>query len=491
MSYEIKFGTDGWRAVISDGFTFSNVKRAAQAACDVVRKISKSRLILIGYDRRFFSPEFADTAARVAVANGFKVEIADQPISSPALSFQVHQKKAGMGFMITASHNPYYFNGFKLKGVHGGSVDEIITKQVEDRVDAGDIQWGEGTGKKTDFVPAYLASLKKLVRWPNLGALKGPVVFDAMHGPGGLLFEKLCHADKRVHFIRKDVDPLFGGVNPEPIEANLVALREAVLRQKASIGIAVDGDADRIGIIDDKGRYLPPHTVMPLILLHLIENRKLKGKVVQTVSMGYLPGRIAQKFNLPFEEVPVGFKHIAQRMEKEKVLLGGEESGGYGIGLWSPERDGLLCALLFIELLAKTKKPLSTLVDSLYERFGMSHFVRVDFPLSLDFDKAAWSAHITTLISTSLAGVAVKQVNASDGIKIITQDDSWLLMRPSGTEPLLRTYAEASSESLVKALIAEAGRLANTKPPNPKKAAEDAKKLKKAKALQKAKKLKK
>jgi phosphomannomutase len=328
-----------------------------------------------------------------------------------------------------------------------------------------------------------------MAKLPNLTLLKGPVVFDAMHGPGGVLFEQLSHSDKRVVFIRKEADPLFGGVNPEPIESNLAALRDAVARHKGSIGIAVDGDADRIGVIDDKGRYLPPHTVMPLILLHLVENRKLKGKVVQTVSMGYLPGRIAQKFGLPFEEVPVGFKHIAQRMEKEKVLLGGEESGGYGIGLWSPERDGLLCGLLLIELLAKTKKPLSVLVDELYSRFGASHFVRVDFPLSLDFDKAAWSAHITTMISESLGGVAVKSVNTSDGIKVITQDDSWLLMRPSGTEPLLRTYAEGSSEALVKTLIAEAGRLANTKPPNPKKAAEDAKKLKKAKALQKAKKL--
>jgi phosphomannomutase len=491
MRYELKFGTVGGRAVISDGFTFSNVKRAVQAACDVVRKVSKSRLILIGYDRRFFSPQFAETAARVAVANGFKVEMTNQPISSPTLSFQVRDKKAGMGFMITASHNPYYFNGFKLKGAHGGSVDESITKQVEDRVDAGDIQWGDDAGKKTDFVPSYLASLKKLVKWPNLSALKGPVIFDALYGPGGALFEKLAHGDKRVVFVRSNVDPLFGGVNPEPIETNLESLKEAVLKQKAAVGIAVDGDADRIGIIDDKGRYLPPHTVMPLLLLHLIENRKLKGKVVQTVSMGYLPGRIARKFNLPFEEVSVGFKYIAQRMAKEKVLIGGEESGGYGIGLWSPERDGLLCALLCLELLAKTKKPLSALVDSLYERFGASHFVRVDFPLSADFDRTAWTAHVTTLISPTIGGAPVKSVNTADGIKVITEDDSWFLMRPSGTEPLLRTYAEASSETLLKALIVEAGRLANTKPPNPKKAAEDAKKLKKAKALQKAKKLKK
>lgn len=476
---EIKFGTDGWRSVISDGFTFHNVKRVAQAACDVARKISKSRLLLIGYDRRFFSSEFAQTAGRVAVANGFKVEISSDAISSPALSSQVAQRKAALGFMITASHNPYYFNGFKLKGVHGGSVTDDIAKNVEDRLDINPIQSGQDFGKKVDFSNAYLAFLKKQTRLPNLTSLKGPVVFDALHGPGGVLFERLFKGNKKIHFIRKEKDPLFGGVNPEPIEINLQLLKDTVKQKKASIGIAVDGDADRIGVVDENGRYLPPQTVMPLLLLHLIENKKMKGKVVQTVSMGYLPERIAKHFKLPFEVVPVGFKHVAKKMGEGKVLFGGEESGGYGVGVWSPERDGLLCAVLLLEMLAMKKKPLSVLVEELYSRFGRSYFKRVDFPQYDLFVQSVWVDHIKTILGPSIADAPIKTVLTIDGLKVITNDDSWFLMRPSGTEPLLRTYAEASTPEFLDSLVAEAGRLAMTQPPSVKKAAEDAKKLKK------------
>jgi len=220
---------------------------------------------------------------------------------------------------------------------------------------------------------------------------------------------------------------------------------------------------------------------MPLILLHLLENRKLKGSVIQTVSMGYLPGRIAKQFGSDFEEVPVGFKHIAKRMGETKVLFGGEESGGYGIGLWSPERDGLLCALLLLEMLAKKKKPLSVLVDDMYAQFGQSYFKRVDFPISDNFDKTAWMTHITSILGTTIANTPIKNVMSTDGLKIVTENDSWFLMRPSGTEPLIRTYAEASSQAQLDALINEAGRLANTAPPSPKKIADDLKKAAKKK----------
>ncbi|MBV9080550.1 MAG: phosphoglucomutase/phosphomannomutase family protein [Elusimicrobia bacterium] len=459
MAYEIKFGTDGWRDVIGDGFTFANVKRAAQAACDVARKESKSRLILIGFDRRFFSDRFAEAAASVAAGNGFRVELASQPISSPTLSFHVHQRRAAMGFMITASHNPYRFNGFKLKGVHGGSVDESVTKAVEARLDISDIQTAPPPSKRADFIPAYLASVKARVK-PSLARLKSPVVFDAMHGPGGLLFEQLTGHSEKAIVIRSEVDPLFGGVNPEPIDKNLQALIDKVRATKASAGIAVDGDVDRIGLVDDKGRYLPPHTVMPLLLLHLVEDRKLKGKVIQTVSMGYLPGRIAAHFKLPFEMTPVGFKYIAKKMLSEKVVLGGEESGGYGVGLWSPERDGLLCALLIIEMLAMRRMPLSAIVDDLYARFGASNFQRIDISLDNPLEKEAWTQKVAASFGAEVAGQAVKSVLTVDGVRLTLADDSWLLMRPSGTEPLLRTYSESPKAETVNALLAEAQRLA-------------------------------
>lgn len=464
MNYEIKFGTDGWRAVIADGFTFANLRRAAQAASDAARQLSKSRLLLVGYDRRFFSRQFAETAARVAVANGFRVEIADQPVSSPALSFQVKDRKAALGFMITASHNPPLFNGFKVKGPHGGSVDETVTALIESRVDVGDLRTGADAGKPADFISGYVANLKKLSK-PALAQIKGRIVFDAMHGPGAEIFRRVTGDSDKVVCIRANADPLFGGVNPEPIESNLAALREAILREKASIGIAVDGDADRIGVMDEKGRYLPPHTVMPLILLHLIEGKKLKGKVIQTVSMGYLPERIAKHFGLPFEQVSVGFKYIAKRMGDEKVLLGGEESGGYGVGLWSPERDGLLCALLLLEMMAARKCTVSALVDDLYKRFGASHFRRVDFELKDAVNKDSWAARIAGQIGKDLAGRPVKGTSTMDGVRVTLEDDSWVLMRPSGTEPLIRTYAEGTSNAVVDALLKEADRFVHLPPP--------------------------
>lgn len=455
----LKFGTDGWRGVIADEFTYENVQRISQAVCDVLRKKTKSNLILVGYDRRFFSDRFALSACNVATANGFQVELTEEPMSSPALSFQVKQRKAAIGFMITASHNPYQFNGFKLKGVHGGSVDEFFTNKVEDVLDISEIKADKAVPKKSDFVSGYLTSLKKNFNLTSFSKIKGPIIFDAMNGPGGVLFERLIGKSADIEYIRKEHDPLFGGTGPEPIESHLSLLKETVLKKKGSIGIAVDGDVDRIGIVDDKGRYLPPHTVMPLIILHMIENRKMKGKIVQTVSMGYLPERIAGQYKLPFEEVMVGFKYIAQKMVEEKILFGGEESGGYGVGLWAPERDGLLCALLLIELLAMKKMPLSELVDDLMKRFGVSHFKRIDFSLDRPINKPEWTANIQNLLQEGLPGFKIKKITTIDGIKIVLEDDSWVLMRPSGTEPLVRTYSEGTSEKIVSDLLKEADRL--------------------------------
>jgi phosphomannomutase len=381
-------------------------------------------------------------------------------------------------------HNYATFNGFKIKSPHGGSADESVTFSIEDRMDVSEIQTDDKAEKRVDFSTPYLAFVKKFFKNLSLRNLPGPVVFDSMHGPGGRLFEKLLNGHDKIVIIRKEADPLFGGVNPEPIEVNLDALKEAVQKNKAVAGIAVDGDADRIGLIDEKGRYLPPHTVMPLLLLHLIENKKLKGRVMQTVSMGFLNGRIATKFNLPFEEVPVGFKHIAKKMREEKVLFGGEESGGYGVGLWFAERDALINALLVIELLTHTKKKLSELVDDLYKRFGVSHFKRTDYVVPFTMEKAAWTTHVVSNVGQMFAGLPVKSVSSVDGVKIILSDDSWVLMRPSGTEPLIRTYAESVSGVTVDKLLQEADRLVHIPPPNAQKDAA-AKKAAKARAAKK------
>ncbi|OVE76854.1 hypothetical protein BVX98_04095 [bacterium F11] len=458
MNNEIKFGTDGWRSIMGESFTYDNVRRVAQATCDVLRQKSKTRLILIGYDHRFLSEDFALTAARVAVENGYRVEISDQPITSPVLSYQVKTRKATIGIMITASHNPPPFNGFKLKGPHGGSVDESLTRQIEEQIDISEPRWGDSVGKRTDFVGGYLKWLKKLTPLLSLSKLKETCVLDSMYGPGGNIFEN-GFGSKITHLIRKESDPLFGGINPEPIEKNLKFLKEVMIQKKAGVGLALDGDGDRVGVIDNKGRYLPPHLVMPLLMEHLIVNRKLKGDIIQTVSMGYLPERIAKEHKLGFEEVPVGFKHVASKIRDKKVLFGGEESGGYGVGLWSAERDGLLCSLLILEALCKTKKSLSDLIDQLQEKYGQSIFKRVDFRLKESIDKELWTQKITNHIGSKFGKHVIRKINPLDGVKVIMEDDSWVLMRPSGTEPLIRTYSEAKSAVIVNELLSEAERL--------------------------------
>ncbi|MFN0118616.1 MAG: phosphoglucomutase/phosphomannomutase family protein [Elusimicrobiota bacterium] len=465
MNAKIKFGTDGWRDVIADGFTFGNLKNVVQATCQYLKKTSKSKYVLIGYDNRFYSDQFARIAAQVFLANSFKVELSDAAVSSPVMSWNTKNKKAALGVMITASHNPAIFNGYKLKGSHGGSVDEKTTLQIEDLLDLP-LNWDESiVPKTTDFVESYIGQLKKWVDPKKLKGLKGKIVFDSMHGPGGEIFKECVGSSFDVSYLHNNRDPLFGGINPEPIEENLLPLKAEMKTKSAVIGIAVDGDADRIGVIDEKGRYLPPHTVMPLLLCHLVKNKKMKGKVIQTVSMGYINQRICQKYGLAFEEVPVGFKNIVQKMLIEKVLWGGEESGGYGVGLWTPERDGLMCALLLIEMLVMEKKPLSQIVDEMSSQFGSSHFKRVDFHLKESVNKADWTVFIQSQLKPEISGQKIKSVNSSDGIKIITENDSWVLMRPSGTEPLIRTYSESDSMATVDALLNEAKRLVSIQYP--------------------------
>jgi len=462
---KIKFGTDGWREKIADDFTFSNVEKLAQATCDVMRKKSRSRLLLVGYDNRFLSKEFAFTVGKIGLANGFKVEVSDQPGTSPGLAYQVKTRKAAVGVMITASHNPSTFSGYKLKGPHGGSVAEDLTQEIESQLENVEIKNTQAPLKESDLNGGYIKWLKGKVKLNNLNHIKGGVVLDSMFGPTGIIFEKLCADHKKVEVIRTSRDPLFGGINPEPIEKNLKFLQETVLRKKAGVGIACDGDGDRVGVVDEKGRYIPPHTVMPLLIQHLVLNRKLKGKIVQTVSMGYLPGRMAHKYKIPFEEVSVGFKYISSKMVREKVILGGEESGGFGVGLWLPERDGVLSGLLLLEMLGQVEKPLSLLIQNLQEEYGRSVFKRVDFPVKEPGDKKTWTETLQQRITEKFGSRKVKKINALDGLKITMEDDSWVLMRPSGTEPLVRTYAEGENQKIVTDLLSEADRLIHLPPP--------------------------
>ncbi|HAX61163.1 MAG TPA: phosphoglucosamine mutase [Elusimicrobia bacterium] len=460
----IRFGTDGWRGIIAKDFTFKNVGIAAQAIADYIKSESrkwevgsrKSEIlhpipyslhpaVIVGYDNRFLSDKFALHVAKVISANEISAVVSSVAATSPSVSLYC-KKNDCLGVMLTASHNPPVWNGLKIKLQYGGSVSEKIIKKISAYLYKNEVKITNDEIKTADIISDYKKYLKSLVKLNTASGLK--IVIDSMHGSGAGIFEQLLK--KNVVAIHNNRAPLFSNINPEPIEKNLAELKKAVLKNRSAVGFAFDGDADRLGVIDDKGRYLSPHIVFPLILLYLLEGRKMKGKVVQAISLGYLSERIAGKFNIPFEEVPVGFKYICEKMLTENVLLGGEESGGYGWCGGLPERDGILNALLICEMLSKTKKKLSELVDDLQKRFGKSYYKRIDIKLKQPVDKVDFTNHVKNFISKKKG---IKEVRTYDGIKIIFENDNWLLLRPSGTEPVLRTYSETDSIAKTNKLL--------------------------------------
>ncbi|MFH1369521.1 MAG: phosphoglucomutase/phosphomannomutase family protein [Elusimicrobiota bacterium] len=456
MGTKIEFGTDGWRAIIAEDFTFANVKRVAAAAANyLTTKVKKNPVVTVGYDTRFHSRQFAETVAEVLAKQGCSVIINDTFMSTPALSYSVKLKKADGGVMISASHNPPEFNGFKFKTSDACSAPETVTKQFEEYAnsDRTDLPVPGGSITKEKMTPHYLKYLKSYIDFKAIKNKTTKVVIDPMHGAGcGYIAEILKGTKIRQTTIHPNPDPLFGGLHPEPIEQYLSDLKVSVRQNSAAIGLASDGDADRIGVVDDKGRYLPPHHVFPLLLYYLCHYKKMKGKVVQTISLGYLSERIAKDYNLPWEETPVGFKYIADRIMKEDVLIGGEESGGYGFGNYLPERDGILNSLMFIEMTAKTGKPVSAILDEIQKRYGKSVFFRTDF-VNPGIPKAELVSKLKSTAPSSINGLKVKEIKDYDGIEFVLEDDSWLLLRPSGTEPKIRVYSETESAAKTKALL--------------------------------------
>ena len=374
---------------------------------------------------------------------------------TPALSVSVAHRHAAWGIMITASHNPALYNGFKVKDGHGRSAPPEVTQGIENLIQDA---LPPSPGKEHDqrlvkALPAfddrrvYLNYLRHRIDWPLLKRFKAKIVFDHLYGVASGIPEELFKESRlTIHSLHGQADPLFGGLHPEPIESNLGDLKKALRAQRALVGIACDGDADRLGIIDEKGSYLTPHQVFPLLVLHGIEHKHWKGKIVQSVSLGMLAERIAQAYHLPFEEVPVGFKHVAERMLREDILAGGEESGGYAVRGGLPERDGILSGLLFLEMLAARKKTPSQLLAEMEKRFGRARFHRVDMPLEKAItDKSDFVQFVSTDLPSRLSGQAIKEVRTQDGVKIFLASGAWVLLRPSGTEPLVRTYAESDN----------------------------------------------
>jgi phosphomannomutase len=455
----IRFGTDGWRGVIAKDFTFENLRRVAGASAVYFRDYQKSdKPILIGYDRRFLSPEFAREVAHVFRAHGLAVKIARTPMTTPSLSVMVAHHSAAWGVMITASHNPALYNGFKIKSAQGCSAPPHVTAEIERRLPASvalDPAKDEKPFETFDFLSVYEGYLRKHLNWPLWKKANATVVFDPLYGVGAGIPDLLLRKTKIRRFsIHTAHDPMFGGLHPEPIEAYLGELRAEVRKRRAIVGIATDGDADRLGIVDDLGRYLTPHQVFPLLVLHAVEFKKWRGKIVQSVSLGALAERIATAYKLPFEELPVGFKHVAEKMLKEDILAGGEESGGYAFRGTLPERDGLLCGLMFLEMcIARGKRP-SQLLKEMESRFGAARFHRVDISLEAPItDKTRFVEKILRDLPKEIVGTKIAEKRTSDGLKIFLEGGSWVLLRPSGTEPLVRTYAETGSASKTKALL--------------------------------------
>jgi len=470
----IHFGTDGWRAVISDTFTFDNLRIVAQAIADAVAsegwdKSSSGadpKKIVIGFDTRFLSDRFAGEVARVLAANGFIVLLAQSDSPTPAISYAVKNNHAIAGVMITASHNAPRYNGVKLKAAFGGSALNEQCRRVEVYINDNEEQ-ARGPNlmdfkqaRKLNLIqrfnplPAYFEHLRTLINSDIIAENPQRFVVDAMYGSGrGVIKAFLQGTGCDIAEIRGEMNPGFGGVHPEPIAKNLGALASAVSSGMGNFGVVTDGDADRIGAMDERGNFVDPHKIMALSLKYLVEKRGMSGAVVRTVSTTRMIDRLAKKYGLKVYETPVGFNHIADHMMQEDVLIGGEESGGISFKGHIPEGDGPIMGLLLVEMIASAKKPLGEMVNDLLEEVGPALYERVDLRLSRPVAKAEMTEFLTKQAPKEIGGQSVSEVSQRDGVKYIMADDSWLLIRPSGTEPVLRVYAEGRTQEMVKSLM--------------------------------------
>jgi phosphomannomutase len=473
----IHFGTDGWRAVISDTFTFNNLRMLTQAIADAVASESwdqsrngganpDPKKFVVGFDTRFLSDRYAGDVARVMAANGFTVYLAQSDSPTPAISYAVKNLNAIAGVMITASHNAPRYNGVKLKAAYGGSAlpeqchrVEVYLNDNEERARGPnlmdyDLAREQGLIQKFNPLPAYFEHLRKLINSDVIAENPPCFVVDSMHGSGrGVIKAFLQGTGCEIAEIRSEMNPGFGGVHPEPIAKNLGALAGAIGSGRGSFGVTTDGDADRIGAMDEHGRFVDPHKIFALALRYLVEKRNMSGAVVRTVSTTRMVDRLCKRYGLKLYETPVGFNHIADYMMTEDILIGGEESGGISFKGHIPEGDGPVMGLLLVEIIAVAKKPLYTLVDELLAEVGPAFYERTDLRLNHPVAKAEMTDFLIKEAPAEIGGQKVAEISNIDGVKYILSDDSWLLIRPSGTEPVLRVYAEGRSMEIVKALL--------------------------------------
>ncbi len=462
----IKFGTDGWRGVIAADFTFDRVARVAPIAAQILQQVAENpdnRMVIVGYDRRFMAEHFARVAAEAIQAAGFDVLLSECYASTPAFSWAAHYRQALGAIVMTASHNPAPYLGLKVKGGFGGSVSPDVTKLIEARLEAGeDAVPAEtpGTLELFDPWPEFCADLRSKVDIDRIRKAiangKLTVFADVMHGAAAGGLEKIL--DMPIEELNSDRDPLFGGGAPEPLPRYLGGLLTRMKERSnpgLSVGFAFDGDGDRIAAVDGSGNFLSSQILIPILIEHLSQNRGFTGEVVKTVSGSDLIPRIAKLFDLPLSETAIGYKYIADRMLATQVLLGGEESGGVGYSTHIPERDALLSALYVMEAVVCSGRDLSDLYSQLQAKVGFtSGYDRIDLPLANMDVRSRLLAQLQTQTPTEVAGQAVTECTTVDGYKFRLADDSWLLVRFSGTEPVLRLYSEAATIERVQENLA-------------------------------------
>jgi phosphomannomutase len=465
----IKFGTDGWRAIIAEEFTFGNVERVAQATADYWAAnpvAGTERKVIVGYDRRFLSDAFGRRTAEVFAGNGFQVVLTPCPTPTPSVSYAVKDQHAIGGVMITASHNPPVFNGFKLKSYFGGSSESSTCQAVEKLLDQNPIRAqavADGVKAKQirikDVRPTHYAALKRLVDFKLIAKSKLRFAHEALFGVGAGCFEELLAGTTcRVTTLNGQHDVMFGGINPEPVKQNYGRSAAFLKQHPHDICLVTDGDADRVGGMDGRGNYLTTHQLICLLLHHFIVNRKGRGRVVKALTTTSMMDKMCEAYGLELVETGVGFKYIAAEMIKGGVLLGAEESGGIGFPGHIPERDGIAAGLMLLELLATERVPVNKLLANLVKQFGPHHYGRIDthFPLE---KRGALMEFLQKNPPVKLLRSPLADVKTYDGVKFVAQDSSWLMLRGSGTEPILRIYAEAKSDADARKLLQAGMRL--------------------------------
>ena len=461
----IKFGTDGWRAIIADEFTFANVRACAQAAARYFREAgAATRGIVVGYDTRFASEEFAAAVVEVLAANGVPVQLCDRAAPTPVIGFHIRRLNAGGGVVITSSHNPALYSGFKVRTEQASAappevlsqIEALIPEALDGAVERMPLEEATAKGLVQKFDPRadYLRHLGQLVEIERLRQPGLRVVVDPMHGAGaGYLRELLSGGRTEVIEIRSERNPAFPGMhNPEPIARNLEATREAVVKAHAEAALATDGDADRIGVMDDRGEFVDQLRVFALLTYYLLEVRGLRGPIVKSVTTTSMVHRLGELYGVPVYETGVGFKYLGPKMIETDALIAGEESGGFAFRGHLPERDGILSGLYILDLMARRGKSLPELLEEVFAKVGPRYYDRVDITVTpAERDRIA--GLLTTLEPSTIDGLRVTGYDRTDGLRFLLEGGAWALIRLSGTEPLMRIYTEVREGEQVQPLL--------------------------------------